>query len=243
MALNYVTLTVDVFDGQGNYPTSGTATFTPSAALTDTTNHEYVAQIPVVASFKASGLPAARLLATDNGTVAPSGWGWAVTFAGFTGAPAGWSFFLPFSGGASQNLADIAPTSSTVSMAAYLPIDYPTGAASGYVWTSDSSGNGAWKPSDQPLAHKTSSYPMVVADSGVLADASSAALTITLPDATQCADGRPRTVKDWKGQAAAHNITVATTASQKIDGASAVVINASYASFTFISDGANWSII
>jgi hypothetical protein len=122
MALNYVTLTVDIYDGQGNYPVTGTATFTPSAPLTDTTNHEYIAQIPVVAAFRAAAVPIVKLLATDNSTLAPSGWGWQVTFSGFTGYPAGWSFFLPFSGGASQNLADLAPVSSTVTMAAYAQV-------------------------------------------------------------------------------------------------------------------------
>jgi hypothetical protein len=122
VALNYVTLTVDVYDGQGNYPTTGTATFTPSAALTDTTDHEYIAQIPVVVSFRASGVPTVRLLATDNGTVAPSGWAWTVSFTGFSGAPASWNFFLLYASGATQNLADLAPVSSVTTMAAYMPL-------------------------------------------------------------------------------------------------------------------------
>jgi hypothetical protein len=35
MALQYVTLTLDLFDGAGNFPAAGTASFTPSAVLTD----------------------------------------------------------------------------------------------------------------------------------------------------------------------------------------------------------------
>ena len=116
MSLSYVTLTVDIYDGQGSVPTSGTATFTPSATLTDTTNHEIVAQLPVVVSFKPSGPPTIRLLATDNATLTPGGWAWQVTFSG-SGMPSAFSFFLPFSGGASQNLSSIIPvaTSATAS--------------------------------------------------------------------------------------------------------------------------------
>jgi hypothetical protein len=119
MALNYVTLTVDVYDGSGNYPTSGTATFTPTAVLTDGTNHEYIAQVPIVVSFKASGVPTVKLLATDNSAPLPAGWAWTVAFAGFTGAPASWNFFLPYTGGANQNLADLAPVATATTMAAY----------------------------------------------------------------------------------------------------------------------------
>jgi hypothetical protein len=109
VALNYVTLTVDVYDGSGNYPTTGTATFTPSSVLTDSTDHEYIGQIPVVVSFRAPGLPTVRLLATDNASVLPSGWAWQVSFTGFPGPPATFSFFLPYSGGASQYLSAQAP--------------------------------------------------------------------------------------------------------------------------------------
>ena len=118
MPLNYVTLTVDVYDGQGNVPTSGYATFTPSVTLTDTTNHEIVAQLPIVVSFKASGVPTVKLLATDNSTITPGGWAWQVTFTG-TGLPSAFNFFLPFSGGASQNLSALSPVSSSVTFGTY----------------------------------------------------------------------------------------------------------------------------
>jgi hypothetical protein len=135
MALNYVVLTCDVYDAQGNPPTSGTATFTPSATLTDTTNHEIVAQIPITVSFKAGQTPTVKLLATDDGTLAPSGWGWTVTFTG-TGMPSAFSFFLPHASGASQNLSSQIPVGTVPT--AYLPLRVfyvdtygadPTGAA------------------------------------------------------------------------------------------------------------------
>jgi hypothetical protein len=114
VALNYVTLTVDVYDGQGSYPVTGTATFTPSAVLTDTSDHEYIGQIPVVVSFSASGIRTVRLLATDNSALSPGGWSWQVAFAGFTGAPASFNFFLAYANGAAQYLSALAPVSSVI---------------------------------------------------------------------------------------------------------------------------------
>ena len=111
MSLNYVTLTLDLYDGQGNYPVSGTASFTPSAVLTDA-GVEIVGQQPIVAVFHAAGPPTVKLLATDNAGPLPSGWTWSVSFSGITGAPAAFSFFLPGAGGASQLLSSLAPVST-----------------------------------------------------------------------------------------------------------------------------------
>jgi hypothetical protein len=121
MALQYVTLTLDLYDGQGNFPVSGQATFTPSAVLTDA-GVEIVSQQPIVAVFHAAGPPAVKLLATDSTGPMPAGWAWSVTFTGITGAPAGFSFFLPYSGGASQLLSSLAPVSSGAAFQAYLPL-------------------------------------------------------------------------------------------------------------------------
>lgn len=144
MALNYVSLTCDLYDGSGNFITQGTASFAPSAQLTDTTDHELIAQAPIVVTFRPSGPPVAHLLATDNGNTAPSGWAWTVTFTGVPGSPASFSFFLPFTSGASQYLSAQAPVSSVVAMQAYMPL--PTGTPlSGQVPVATGSGEGsAW---------------------------------------------------------------------------------------------------
>lgn len=112
MALNYVNLTADLFDGQGNVLAAGTATFTPTAQLTDTADHEIVTLAPVTAAFKPTASPVVKLLATDNGAPLPGGWGWTVTFSGVPGNPASFTFFLPFAAGASQFLSSQAPVSS-----------------------------------------------------------------------------------------------------------------------------------
>ena len=121
MTLNYVRLTLDLYDGQGNFPVSGLATFTPSAVLTDA-GAEIVGQQPVVAVFHAAGVPSVSLLATDNSGPLPGGWTWSVSFSGITGAPAAFSFFLPFSGGASQLLSSLIPVSSGSSFQGYMPL-------------------------------------------------------------------------------------------------------------------------
>ena len=114
MSLNYVTLTCDLFDGRGNRVNGGTATFTPSVQLTDSTDHEIIAQAPLTAVFRSTGSPVISLLATDNGNPLPAGWAWTVTFSGVPGNPAAFSFFLPYSNGSAQNMSALSPVSSAV---------------------------------------------------------------------------------------------------------------------------------
>lgn len=92
------------------------------------------------------------------------------------------------------------------------------------------------------LTTKTANYTATNQDHNILVDATSAAVQITLPTAATLA-GQEFCIKDWKGQAATHNITIATTASQTIDGASTKVISTNYGSVRVVSDGTNWSII
>jgi hypothetical protein len=108
MSLQYVVLTLDLYDGQGNAVITGTAALVPSAQLKDTTDHMIITAAPVPAVFHAAGFPQVTLLATDNGNLSPS-WTWGISFTGVPGNPAGFSFSLPHSGGASQYLSSLAP--------------------------------------------------------------------------------------------------------------------------------------
>lgn len=108
MALDYVSLTVDMFRGDGGFSNGGTADFAPTEQLTDTVNHQIITEAAIPAALKSTGSPVVKLLATDNPTVLPSGWAWTVTFSGVSGSPSSWQFFLPYSGGAAQNLSDLA---------------------------------------------------------------------------------------------------------------------------------------
>ena len=134
MSLQYVTLTLDLYDGQGNAIIAGEALFTPTAQLTDTTNHELITLAPVPAVFHSAGTPAVKLLATDNSPPAPAGWAWTVTFTGVAGNPASFNFFLPYASGASQNLSAQAPVSTPSSLlgstGAAVTV-YPSGGTSG----------------------------------------------------------------------------------------------------------------
>jgi hypothetical protein len=105
----YVTLTLDLYDGQGNYPASGSASFTPSAVLTGP-GTGIIGQIPVTATFRPGVVPVeVSLLATDNEGFTPSPWTWSVTFAGVAGAPAPGSFPLPYDGGEPRLLSSVYP--------------------------------------------------------------------------------------------------------------------------------------
>jgi hypothetical protein len=92
------------------------------------------------------------------------------------------------------------------------------------------------------LVTKTSDYAATGQDHTILADSTNNTVLITLPTAATLA-GQEYLIKDWKGTANTHNITIATTSSQTIDGASTSVINTAYGKVRVVSDGANWSII
>jgi hypothetical protein len=88
-----------------------------------------------------------------------------------------------------------------------------------------------------PLSTKTANYTLTASDSIVLADATSGALTMTLPTAVG-ASGRTYTIK--KVDSSSNAVTVATTSSQTIEAASTYSLASRWKSITVASDGANW---
>ena len=113
-----------------------------------------------------------------------------------------------------------------------------SGATDGTVLTTNLFGAGGFSTG---LVTKSAAYTATAADHKILVDSTSATVTITLPTAVGIV-GKEFIVKDWKGQAASHNITVAFTSSQTCDGATTKVIASAYFSISFVSDGANWSM-
>lgn len=115
-------------------------------------------------------------------------------------------------------------------------------------WNSHDSGYSPWTMLSSigslttGIVQKTAAYTVALNDQIIFVNSTAGAVAVTLLSAIGL-DGRRYTVKDWKGQAAANNITVGTSLSQTIDGAATKVLNVAYQSFTFVSDGANWSII
>lgn len=158
MTLNYVTLTLDLKDGQGNIPVSGLAVFTPSAVLTDA-GVEIVGQQPVTAVFHSAGVPAVSLLATDNAGPQPGGWTWSVSFSGITGAPAPFSFALAHADGASQVLSSLSPVSSGTAFQAYMPLPSGTPSAGEVPMATGSAEASAWA-AGVPVPTGAGQYPV-----------------------------------------------------------------------------------
>ncbi len=90
------------------------------------------------------------------------------------------------------------------------------------------------------VATKTAAATLTAGESVILADAASAAFTVTLPTAVGIT-GRQYTIKRING--GSNNVTIGTTSSQTIDGAATYVLSVQYDKITVTSNGANWFII
>jgi|GEM_PF-2059144 len=91
-----------------------------------------------------------------------------------------------------------------------------------------------------PFASKTSAYTITSSDYSIAADASSGAFDITLPTASGIT-GRIYFIK--RINSGGNAVTVVTTSSQTIDGATTFSLSAQYASLMVQSNGSNWIII
>jgi hypothetical protein len=89
--------------------------------------------------------------------------------------------------------------------------------------------------SSQTSAYTMGQYP----GETVLANATSGAFNVTLPDATLTTNFY--TVK--KTDSSTNAVTVNTTSSQTIDGGSTAVLTVQYASITVVSNSTNWYVI
>lgn len=65
----------------------------------------------------------------------------------------------------------------------------------------------------------------------------SAGRTITLPAANAVSAGRFYVIKDYTGNAATNNVTIAAAGADTIDGAASLLLKANYASVLIVSDG------
>lgn len=92
----------------------------------------------------------------------------------------------------------------------------------------------------QGTVTKTTTATLTDADPVVLADATSAAFTITLPTAISRA-GCTYTIKKIDGTANA--VTIDANGTQTIDGSLTAAIVDPYAALTVVSDGSNWFIL
>lgn len=107
VALNYVTLTLDLSDGSGNPVKGGNVLLAPTATVS---GGGIIIASGTGVAIPANGTPRATvsLLATDNASLTPTGWAWSIVYLDPTGRGVGtlqWHFLLPYSGGSAQNLS------------------------------------------------------------------------------------------------------------------------------------------
>lgn len=86
---------------------------------------------------------------------------------------------------------------------------------------------------------KAANYTLNATDTVVLGDTSSSSITLTLPTAV----GHLGAFIFIKKIAATNTITIATTASQTIDGNSSMALVAQYETLSAVSDGSNWYLV
>ncbi len=86
----------------------------------------------------------------------------------------------------------------------------------------------------------SAAYTLTISDSVILADATTAAFTATLPTAIG-ATGRQYTIK--KTDSSANAVTLGTTSAQTIDGLTTQSLATQWEFLLVASDGANWVIV
>lgn len=99
----------------------------------------------------------------------------------------------------------------------------------------------AWTTANNKnVATKTANYTALQSDDVILGDATSGAITITLPTAVGFS-GKVFNIK--KTDSSVNSVTIATTSSQTIDGALTAPLISQYQSLTLVSNGTNWSVL
>jgi len=92
-----------------------------------------------------------------------------------------------------------------------------------------------------PIVNKTAAYTLGNSDMTVTADASGGTFQVTLPDATTVVTlGRYYTIKRTS---ASNNVTVGTTSSQTVEGATTKTLGSQWSSVTVQSTGSDWIIL
>jgi hypothetical protein len=94
--------------------------------------------------------------------------------------------------------------------------------------------------SNLSVVAKTTTYSIVTTDDVVKTDASGGSFTVTLPTAVGNSGKTFQIIRT--DQTLANAVTIATTASQTINGAATRKLMTQYEQFTVISDGSNWVV-
>jgi hypothetical protein len=127
-----------------------------------------------------------------------------------------------------------------------IPYSFPSSQGSANsILTNNGSGTLSWtsgaaQNSTAPISTKTANYTLASSDGTILADASSGAITMTLPSAASAVE-RIFTIK--KKDITANIVTVDADASELIDGATTYTLSTQYEAIKIQSDGSAWWII
>jgi hypothetical protein len=157
---------------------------------------------------------------------------WSVSVAGIQGSNGVTSIT------GTTNQVNVSPAGGTGAVTLSLPQNINSGASPTF-----NGANFTGIPSasvNYSYATKTSAYTITASDYTIGADATSAGFTVTLPTAVGI-PGQAFVIK--KIDSSANAVTIGTTSSQTIDGATFYVMGYQYQSVTVQSNGANWLII
>jgi hypothetical protein len=116
----------------------------------------------------------------------------------------------------------------------------PIGTADGQQLTV-SGGTPAWKDTILPTATKTTSYTVSATDTVIFANATTGAVTITLPAAASFT-GYRFYVKRIDG-VTTNSVTIGRTGTDTIDGQTSVNLDVQYMSVMLVSNGSAWYIL
>lgn len=112
--------------------------------------------------------------------------------------------------------------------------------ASGQVLKSNGSSAPNFQWADMVTASASTTYAILSTDEVIKVNASGGSFTVTLPTAVGN-NGKKFTIKRMD-QTLANAVTIATTSSQTIDGATTRKLMTQYEEFTVVSDNSNWVI-
>lgn len=88
------------------------------------------------------------------------------------------------------------------------------------------------------LTTKTGAYTLLTTDDTIIADATSAGFTLTLPTAASASAGK--IYKIVKVDSTNNQVTIDGNGSETIDGSTTVYLDSQYQSVQIVSDGSNW---
>jgi hypothetical protein len=99
---------------------------------------------------------------------------------------------------------------------------------------------GTGTTSNLSVASKTSAYTLVTSDDLILADANSAAFTLSLPTAV---GNQGKVFKVKKTDTTYNAVTIDPNSTEQVDGNSTTTLNTKGETLTVVSDGSNWQIL